>query len=577
MAKEPNLKINVGANTSDFEKGAKSVKQGLRDLDKTTASAMDSIGKAFGVNTGKVGQFTSALTGLGQKLSECGNAGVAAFGNILKSIGPIGGALAGLGISAAVAGFRELQKEADAFKNTVEGANIELATAAYVDTYRQVLRDMSGETGKTMANFMSSLAKFGGEFKAIISDYFTSGAFFNPMGAAANAGETQRYKVAAENAEKAERISNQIYELERRRKEQAVDLAKLNDEIAAKMLVAKDATASTAEREDAIYKIELMLSQKRAMTVDLETRLADLYRERSKLATDGVAAADATLAQDTRQYEVGRAITQEETALLRVKNSIGKASEAEIARMNKLLEQQKQLQESIAATRARWADMAEALSGLSGVSAPNFPGVSGPSLSIVPRQEDVELFKETLTAQLGDFRIGIGIEANTDQIHNLTKEVEALLESSFVRTGEIIGNLVGTLAGGGNAWADFKNAALSAFGDMAIAVGKIAIQVGVADMGIQMALESGQWYLAVAAGTALVALGSAVKSSLAAVASGDYSAAGGGYSSAGVSGGTGSNYETREVNVYVTGTLEADGDKLITVINNANKKNYYTK
>ena len=575
MAKDPNMKIIIGADTGDFEKGAKSVKQGLRDLDKTTASAMDSIGKAFGVNTGKVGQFTSALTGLGQKLSECGNAGVAAFGNILKSIGPIGGALAGLGISAAVAGFRELQKEADAFKQTVEGANIEMATAAYVDTYRQVLRDMSGETGKTMANFMSSLAKFGGEFKAIISDYFTSGAFINPMGTAQS--QAAKYPVAEENARKAEELSNQIYELERRRKEQAVDLAKLNDEIAAKMLVAKDATASTAEREDAIYKIELMLSQKRAMTVDLETRLADLYRERSKLATDGVAAADATLAQDTRKYEVGRAITQEETALLRVKNSIGKASEAEIARMNKLLEQQKQLQASIAATRSRWADMAEALSGLSGVSAPNFPGVSGPSLSILPRQEDVELFKETLTAQLGNFRIGIGIEANTDQIHNLTKEVEALLESSFVRTGEIIGNLVGTLAGGGNAWADFKNAALSAFGDMAIAVGKIAIQVGVADMGIQMALESGQWYLAVAAGTALVALGSAVKSSLAAVASGNYSAAGGGYSSAGVSGGTGSNYETREVNVYVTGTLEADGDKLITVINNTNKKNYYLK
>ena len=575
MAKEPNLKINVGADTADFEKGAKLVKQGLRDLDKTTASAMDSVGKAFGVNIAQVGQFTSALTGLGQKLSECGNAGVAAFGNILKSIGPVGGALAGLGISAAVAGFRELQKEADAFKKTVEGANIEMTTAAYVDTYRQVLRDMSGETGKSMANISSSLAKFGGEFKAIISDYFTSGAFFNPMGTARS--QAGKYPVAEENARKAEELSKQIYELERRRKEQAVELAKLNDDIAVKMQVAKDAAASTAEREDAIYKIELMLAQKRAMTADLEARLADLYRERSGLATDDVAAADATLAQEARKYEVGRAITQEETALLRVKNSIGKASEAEIARMNKLLEQQKQLQEIIAATRSKWADMAESLSGVSGVSAPNFPGVSGPSLSIIPRQEDVQLFKETLTAQLGDFRVGIGIEANTDQIHDLTKEVESLLESSFVRTGEIIGNLVGTLAGGGNAWADFKNAALSAFGDMAIAVGKIAIQVGVADMGIQMALDSGQWYLAVAAGTALVALGSAVKSSLSAVASGDYSAAGGGYSG-GYSGSSGGgDYETREVNVYVTGTLEADGDKLVTVINNTNKKNYYTK
>jgi len=74
-----------------------------------------------------------------------------------------------------------------------------------------------------------------------------------------------------------------------------------------------------------------------------------------------------------------------------------------------------------------------------------------------------------------------------------------------------------------------------------------------------------------------VALGSAVKSSLSAVASGDYSAAGGGYSG-GYSGSSGGgDYETREVNVYVTGTLEADGDKLVTVINNTNKKNYYTK
>jgi hypothetical protein len=276
---------------------------------------------------------------------------------------------------------------------------------------------------------------------------------------------------------------------------------------------------------------------------------------------------------------VGRAITQEETALLRVKNSIGKASEAEIARMNKLLEQQKQLQEIIAATRSKWADMAESLSGVSGVSAPNFPGVSGPSLSIIPRQEDVQLFKETLTAQLGDITIGIGVKADTEQIHDITNEVTSLLESGVARTGEIIGNLVGTLAGGGDAWGDFKSAALAAFGDMAIAVGKIAISMGVAAAGIDVALkDTGQWYIAVAAGAALVALGAAVKSSLSSVASGDYSAGGGGYSGGYSSAGSnGGGYETRDVKVYLTGTLEADGDKLITVINNTNNRNYYTK
>jgi hypothetical protein len=37
-----------------------------------------------------------------------------------------------------------------------------------------------------------------------------------------------------------------------------------------------------------------------------------------------------------------------------------------------------------------------------------------------------------------------------------------------------------------------------------------------------------------------------------------------------------SDFEGREVNVNVTGTLQADGDQLVAVINNSNKKSYYT-
>ena len=40
---------------------------------------------------------------------------------------------------------------------------------------------------------------------------------------------------------------------------------------------------------------------------------------------------------------------------------------------------------------------------------------------------------------------------------------------------------------------------------------------------------------------------------------------------------SGSSYETRDVHVTVNGTLQAHGDQLIAVINNTNKRNYYTK
>jgi hypothetical protein len=229
----------------------------------------------------------------------------------------------------------------------------------------------------------------------------------------------------------------------------------------------------------------------------------------------------------------------------------------------------------MAEVQAKWSGLGTvSTAGLSSLQG----GVSGPAMTIVP-QVDGDYWRKTINAQLGDVTIGIGFRADTEKIHDITNEVTSLMESSVARTGEILGNLIGTLAGGGDAWGDFKSAALSAFGDMAIAVGKIAISMGVAAAGIDVALkDTGQWYIAVAAGAALVALGSAVKSSLASVAGGDYSAAGGGgYSGSTASSGSSNNYETRDVKVYVTGTLEADGDKLITVINNANKKNYYTQ
>ena len=574
--KDPNMKVIIGADTKDFDKGAKAVKQGLKDLDKTGSQALGALGDAFGVNTGKVGQMTSALTGLGQKMSQCGSAGVAAFGNILKAIGPVGGAIAGIGIGAAIAGFKELQKEADAFKATVEGANMEMATAAYVDTYKQILRDFNGDTGKALAETESRFKKFWGTLGITIREFYTTGAW---MGAGTEGGAqaideyTRRIDAAAAGAKTAEEITNQIYNLERRRKEQALELAKLNDDIASKMTIAKDTSASVAERQDAVYKIELMLAQKKAMTVSLEETLAGLYRQRSALATDSVAAADATLAQETRVYEASRAITQEQNSLLRIKNSLGIASE----KFTVELQKQKAIIDQEVLTMLRYLDRRNDMNALQSEVFSNLPTIQGqavgPKLDILGGTEE---FKSRLVAEMGEVTLYVGLRTDAKNVQDISNEITSLLESGVSRTSEILGNLIGTLAGGGDAWGDFKNAALSAFGDMAIAVGKIAIAAGLASEGIQAALKMDNPYIAIAAGAALVALGTAVKSSLSAVASGDYSAGGGGYSGGYSGGGSGGGYETRDVKVYVTGTLEADGDKLITVIKNANNKAHYT-
>ena len=81
--------------------------------------------------------------------------------------------------------------------------------------------------------------------------------------------------------------------------------------------------------------------------------------------------------------------------------------------------------------------------------------------------------------------------------------------------------------------------------------------------------------MAIAAGVALVALSAYAKQSLANVSAGNYAAGAGIVTSSSTSAGA-YDYEQRDVYVNVTGTLTAEGDELVAVINNTKKKNLLT-
>ena len=572
MSQAPNLKTVVTADTSDFDKGMKSVKQGLKDLDKTGNQALASLGNAFGVNTGKIGQLTSAITGAGQKLSQCGNTGVAAFGNLLKAIGPVGGAIAGLGLGAAIAGFKQLKAEADNFKSTVDGMNMSMATAAYISTYKQVLHDVNSDTGKQVAEAMDKWERGFGRFKAQLGATFTTFMTSSTLGEFGESfkGLRQSFRDAKANAEEASRLGSEQADQLKEQVRLNYEIKQIDADIAALRRDANDKTKSAAEREAARAEYAQKVNDKYDKQRDLAQRMADTQEKLDDLAANTLEDTRKTYELKGRVLELDAARENELKAVDRLESSIaGSASKAATAAQKLREETQK-----MAAAQAKWSGLGsvstEGLSSLQG-------GVLGPSLSILPQQADTELFKQSFLAQLGEIKVGIGFEADTQKIHDITNEVTSLVQSGVSRTAEIIGNLVGTLAAGGDAWGDFKNAALSAFGDMAIAVGKIAVAAGVATLGIKAAFESMNGYAAIAAGAALIALGSAVKASLSAVAAGDYSAAGGGYAGGSVGSASSGGYETRDVNVNVTGTLVANGDQLITVINNTNKKNYYTQ
>ena len=542
----PNLKIGIGADTSKFDAAMKSTKGELRDLSKTGSDALGALGSAIGLNTGQISQFSSAAKALAGQLTATGKTGSAAFQSMVPAIKSAAGAIAGLGLAGAAVAFKALTAEAEAFKNTVAGANIEMMTAAYIDTYKQALHDMNTSTGRSVAEWMANVKKLWRtlpERGVAVFGSLNQGGDINEI--------NSTLTTLNDKASQSEQIAGKIYRFQR-----------------------------PAQRADAIAKATDLIKQKYEGPnglVMLNAGLADLMEQQNAITASSPAQIDAANQQRIKANSLVRAENDELRSLSRLQNGITSQVSAEAAARKAAND----------AAKARAADLKSiaewgASSKLASIQGPSSvtSGLAAPGLA--PIQLAVSnwdgFFKDVDDGFLKKFPNGItlGVAFDIeDGLVDISRELESTLVSLADTTSSIIGNLVGDLLTGGDAWGNFANAAMSAFGDMAISIGRMAISTGVATLGIKAALESLNGYVAIAAGAALVALGAAVKSGLSNIASGNYS--GGGYvASSTTSSAASGDFETREVSVNVTGTLQADGDQLVAVITNTQDKNYYT-
>lgn len=558
MAKQPYMKAVATMDNSDLKKKSQESKAALRDFEKAGTDAVGKFGEAFGVNTGKIGQMVSSVQGLGIKLSESGNAGVAAFGKMLAGINGLSAGIAGLGLGAAVATFKLLSSEAENFKNTVAGANMELATQAYIDTYRQVIHDFNKEFGEGFAKTEGTVRK---GFKTIFADFralWGSGAF------AAMASEgyvggtdqalnnyTQVVAEAAAAARTAEQISNEIYETTRRISDASVEWARQEREIAEYKRIAYDATVDTATRQEALNKAVELINKRYEEEAELRKRLADLQAEMNSLAESSVADVD-----KANQLRI-----QEEQVTAKLNNALRELSEK---------------QKSITDLAQKEA-AARAAALLAAQQAAQF------KQDATAVQGQLESFAQStqvqgLEMQFPNLEIPVTPTLDTQAATDITTELQSIISTSFEGIGSSIGTLIGDLATGEDAWSNFTNSAISAFGDMAITIGKMAIAIGTATLGIKAALESLNPYVAIAAGVALVALGAAVKAGLSNVAAGNYNASTNVASSTGSysSGAINTGFESREITIHVDGTLRAEGNQLLAVIENENRRQLVT-
>ena len=545
-----NLKTIVTADTSQFKKEMKGAKDALKDFSKEGNGALSEISSMFGVNS-------SAIEGVVKNLGQANNAfkllgttGESSTTAMTAGMKALAGSIAGLGIMAAVAAFRELNEQAANFEQRLQGVNLAASARAYRDTYRQSLYDASG-AGEYWANFWErSKTYFATNFAQIATLSFGN----------------ERTSKAASDAEAAARLASQMVDYRREERDLSIEIQRINNQIAAAQNTFRDAQASVTERKQAEATITDLINEKYGRQADLQQRMLTNIRERNLITGSTEAELDeqANLEKGLLALEGQR--QQELNALLRTHNSIANAGSKQASAAKETQEATVLTLEAATALVQRQRELAQIAqqnNAMMSVARFNLDGA-------LPRGEGIEGQANTMVIP-GIIKPTFDTQEWTD----ISYEVAAIIEDALTSVGDSVGQLIGDLVTGGDAWGNFTNNAIQAFGDMATTVGKIAVSTGLAALGIKASLETLNPYVAIAAGTALIALGAAVRAGLSNVASGNYSTsvASSSYSSTGTYGQTSFG---REMEVKVSGTLTANGSQLVAVLNNENDRKNYT-
>lgn len=546
----PNLKVNVGADTSQFTKGMKSAKADLKDFKKVSEDGLGKLGDLLGINTKQVSQIQGAFRGLGQQMASLGGSGSAALGKIVAGAGSAATGIAAIGIGAAVAGFKLLHSEAEAFTNTIDGANIKLATQAYVDTYKQAFHDFNSEVGRQMAEAESTVKKkFTQAFTQVKAFAVSALGDILDGGGVQSSGERwndvkKTGEQASAAASKAADYASKAYDVQKRQSQNLVKIARLDAQIAEQRRIASDSEETIEARVAANAKAQDLIHQK----YQIQRRDQEDLAKYARLMAD--------LAGSTFD-EVNRANQLTAQAI-----QLKAQEESEI---RELLEKEKTLNTELEKERSeteRIKALRESMTGL----------------NVLPKLDPTVLKGQAKPLVETGITVPVKPVLDNKSITDISEQLTSVLQTLAEQTASIVGQLVGDLVTGGDAWGNFANAAISAFGQMAVTVGNMAISTGVATLGIKAALESLNGYVAIAAGAALVALGSAVKAGLSNVANGNYSASSNVASQASYTSAASSSslYEQSNIHVEVTGTLRAQGSQLVAVINNENKRKNHT-
>lgn len=599
------LKVSVDADASGFKKEMAAAKKSTEEFSKAADEMSDSLEDALGVPISSVTKIGDKLKAASVLMKSFATDGEKSFQTVALGAKMVSTAVAGIGLAGLLAAFKSINAEAERFRGTMQGAAVAAQDEAWKNTYKQYVSDQVG-IGEKAVDSINGWSKFwtklGAAWTLALKNGFAGEQYYGEM-----AEEASRIAEGADDAaKKAAAYAKVIFDTIEGIKDKQIEWKNSLSEVAALMLTASDKSKTVQERQEAVAKAIALQKQVSGDQIAMQKTLADNIKAQNDLASSSVEDMDRQRSAYAAVEDLSRDLNQRLREMTSLQNEIANSAAAteqkwrdgvnkainigmtELtkfnAEMDKALEMRDKMAmdniaaplKSMSASLTGRADNGkglmgginldeEALKGLKQLTQFDTSAVDGLLSKIDPSKlsESFEGYYNFLDEM---------IKATDDANKALNDAIVGGISDSFQYLANCVAGL-DEISGAG-----MMNALLSPLAEAAIRMGEIMVSAGLASEAFKSMLTNP--YTAIAAGAALIAVGAAAKAGLQAAVN---SATGTSYVASSVASSGYSNNSSndrsweREMTLHVTGTLQADGSKLVAVLNNeANRKRYTT-
>ena len=600
------LKVSVDADASGFKKEMAAAKRSTQEFSKTVGQMSAEVEDSLGIPIGAITEVGSKIKNVAGLMKGFSAQGETAFQKIALGAGVAAGAIGGIALTGLTAAFKLLNEEVERYRNTVEGTAQTLQTDAWKSTFAQAAGDMSG-VGKWTASAQDKWSKWWTQAKAAGGAFLSGQIFGGDRQSMRNISQVLAAMDAAEKvADKAEVYAKEIFDTTEAMKDKTIEWKDGLAEVAALMLTASDKSKTTKERLDAVAAAMALQKTISGEQIAMQTKLADNIKAQNDLASSSVEDMDRQRNAYAAIKDTSRELNQKLREMTSLQNEIAnsaaatakawkdkvnkavEAGTAEIAKFNGEMEKAMEMREKMSMDNIA-APLKSMSGGLMG-RADNGKGLMGGmdlnESALKGLKELTQFDADAVDGLLSKIDPSKLSESFKGYYNFLDEMVKATDDANKALNDAIVGGISDSLQYLANCMvgldeisgAGMMSALLSPLAEAAIKMGEIMVSAGLASEAFKSMLTNP--YTAIAAGAALIAVGAAAKAGLQVAIN---SATGTSYVASSVASSGYSNNSSsdrsweREMTLHVTGTLQADGSKLVAVLNNeANRRRYTT-